>query len=309
MKAVLVLALAACAFALTYKNDPNWIAYKQQFNKVYSAAEEVRHYAIFNKKMAKAAELNKIDRHAKYGWTKFSDIETHRPLLKVPDHIRRTHIKISNDLPDSLDWREKGAVTGVKDQEQCGSCWAFSTVVACEGAYFLEHNQLISLSEQQIVDCDDSNNGCDGGWPIDALGYVQQCGGLEGEDDYPYTAYQGQCQFDPSLVKMQVSDVQSFQPTEYAIQTAVQQYGPISICLDATKFDYYSGGIMDENGCTSGYPDHAVAIVGWGSEDGTNYWIVKNSWGADWGEDGYVRILRGVDACGVEDYPVGATAA
>jgi len=303
------LALAACAFALTSQNDPFWIAYKKQFGKVYSAVEEIEHYAIFNKKMSKAAELNEIDPLAHYGWTKFSDVETHRPLLQVPAYISRTTLAVPDDLPSSFDWRDKGAVTGVKDQGQCGSCWAFSTVV-CEGAYFLEHNKLLSFSEQQIVDCDKTNNGCEGGWPIDALKYIKKAGGIELEKDYTYHASQQSCKFSSSKAKMKVKSTQSFEAgSEFQMMTAVQQYGPISVCLDATKFDYYSSGIMNGSGCSTSYPDHAVAIVGWGVEGSTKYWIIKNSWGKDWGEKGYVRIVRGSNACGVEDYPVGAVAA
>jgi len=303
------LALAACAFALNFQNDPFWIAYKQQFNKVYSTSEEVTRYAIFKKNMAKAAEYNEMDT-ASYGWTKFSDQEIRRPLLDVPAYIPRTHVVESNDLPDSLDWRDKGAVVGVKDQGQCGSCWAFCTVVACEGAYFLEHNQLLSLSEEQIVDCDTDDHGCDGGWPTNAMNYLKAHGGLELEDDYPYTAPPaGSCQFDKSKAKMQVKSVHTFASgSETQMMNAVQQYGPLAIALDATKFNFYSSGIMNGSGCSAGSPDHGVAVVGWGIEDGTKYWIVKNSWGEDWGEDGYVRIERGSNACGVEDYPMGVVA-
>jgi C1A family cysteine protease len=308
MKAVIFLALAAGAFALSFQSDPFWVAYKQQFNKAYSADEEANHYAIFKKNMARAAELNEIDT-ARYGWNKFTDVERHRVPLEIPAYIRRTDIQEADGLPESLDWREKGAVTEVKDQEQCGSCWAFCTVVACEGAYFLEHKTLLSLSEQEIVDCDDNDHGCDGGWPSDAMDWIKSHGGLMLEEDYPYTGEEGTCKFDASKAKMQVKSVHTFASNNMKkMMTAVQQYGPLAIALDASKFDYYSSGIMNGSGCYAGSPDHGVAVVGWGEEDGTKYWIVKNSWGEDWGENGYVRILRGENACGVEDYPMGVVA-
>jgi C1A family cysteine protease len=308
MKALFVLGLAACAFALSFQSDPFWIAYKHQFGKSYSADEEANHYAIFKKNMARAAELNEIDT-AHYGWTKYSDVERHRVLLDIPAYIRRTDIAEADDLPESLDWREKGAVTGVKDQEQCGSCWAFCTVVACEGAYFLEHNQLLSLSEQQIVDCDTDDDGCNGGWPTNAMNFIKEHGGLMLESDYPYLGYDDTCHFDKDKAKMQIKSVHTFAAhNEKKMMTAVQQYGPLAIALDASKFDYYSSGIMNGSGCSAGSPDHGVAVVGWGVEDGTKYWIVKNSWGTSWGENGYVRILRGSNACGVEDYPAGVVA-
>jgi len=301
------LALAACAFALTFKNDPFWIAYKQQFGKVYTAEEEARHYSLFLKNMAKAAELNDIDT-ATYGWTKLSDEDDRRIPLEAAPSFRLTTVSESVYLPDSFDWRQKGAVTGVKDQGQCGSCWAFSATTALEGAYFLQHSSLISLSEQQLVDCVPDNSGCRGGWPIKAMNYIKDHGGIETENDYPYRAVTGSCQFDASRAAMQVTSVAQF-AGEYQIMNALQQYGPISVCLDAGKFNNYNSGIMNGNGCRTGAPDHCVGLVGWGVEGSTKYWILKNSWGGSWGESGYVRIVRGSNACGVEDYPVGCTSA
>jgi len=309
MKAVIILALAACAFALSYQNDPFWISYKSQFGKTYRAGEEAVRYATFKKNMARAQQLNEIDSTASYGWNKFSDEERHRVPLDIPAYIRRTDVQEADGLPDALDWRDKGAVNEVKDQEQCGSCWAFCTVVAFEGAYFLEHNQLLSLSEQQIVDCDEDDSGCNGGWPTNAMNWVKEHGGIMLEEDYPYEAYDDQCRFDASKAKMQVKSVHTFAArNEKKMMTAVQQYGPLAIALDASKFDWYSSGIMDGNGCYAGQPDHGVAVVGWGVEGNTKYWIVRNSWGSSWGEDGYVRIVRGQNACGVEDYPMGVVA-
>jgi len=309
MKAFIAFAaLAACALAATFQNDPFWIAYKQQFGKVYTADEDAAHYAIFKRKMARASELNQMDRTARYGWTKFSDVETHRSRLSIPSYLRRVDIAEADGLPDSFDWRDKGAVNEVKDQEQCGSCWAFCAVAAMEGAYFLEHNQLLSLSEQQIVDCDEDDDGCGGGWPTNAMEWIKNHGGLMLEKDYPYEGEGGSCRFDSSKAKMFVKSVSTFaSSSENKMMTACQQYGPLAIALDASKFDYYSSGIMDGSGCYAGSPDHGVAVVGWGVEAGEKYWIVRNSWGKSWGEKGYVRIVRGKNACGVEDYPMGCT--
>jgi cathepsin F len=309
MKAIVALVcLSACAFALTFQNDPFWVAYKQQFGKTYAKGEEAAHYEIFKKNMAHAAELNEIDT-ASYGWTKFSDEERKSRPLDIPAYIRRTDVLLRNDLPTSFDWRQKGAVSSVKDQAQCGSCWAFATVSACEGAHFIEHNKLFSLAPQELVDCDTYDHGCDGGWPTNAMNYIKARGGLMQESDYGYTARTGSCRFDSSKVKMQVKGVYTFTAhNEEKMMTALQQYGPLAVAIDASKFNSYSSGIMNAVGCYAGSPDHGVTVVGWGVENGSKYWIVKNSWGSDWGESGYVRMLRGVNCCGIEDYPMGVTA-
>jgi len=308
MKAVIVLALAACAFALSHQNDPFWISYKAQFGKVYADGEEFSRYMTFKKNMARAQELNEIDT-ASYGWNMFSDEERIHVPLDVPAFINRTDIQEADDLPSSFDWRQKGAVGPVKDQGKCGSCWAFSSVVSFEGAYFIQHNQLLSLSEQQLVDCDTTDNGCNGGWPTNAIKFIQKKGGSMLEKDYGYVAKKQTCKFVSSKVKMQVKSVHTFASSnEKKMMTALQQYGPLAIAVDASKFDSYSSGIMNGSGCRAGKPDHGVAVVGWGVQNGTKYWIVKNSWGKSWGEKGYVRILRGSNACGVEDYPMGVVA-
>ena len=141
------------------------------------------------------------------------------------------------------------------------------------------------------------------------MNFIKENGGLMLESDYPYKGYEGSCAFDKSKAKMEIKSVHTFAArSEKKMMTAVQQYGPLAIAIDASKFDYYSSGIMNGSGCSAGSPDHGVAVVGWGVEGSTKYWIVKNSWGESWGENGYVRIERGNNACGVEDYPMGVVA-
>ena len=306
--AILLLAVVGCACALSFKTDPFWAAYKKQFGKSYEGAEEAKRYAIFQKNMARASELNEIDT-ATHGWTRFTDSDDFLAPLDLPAYIRRTEVVPANGLPESFDWREKGAVTEVKDQGQCGSCWAFCTVAAFEGAYFLEYNRLLSLSEQQLVDCDTVDHGCNGGWPTNAMNFVKNNGGAMLESDYAYTARAGTCKFIASKAKMQVKNVYTFSArNEEAMMTALQQHGPLAVAVDARKFNSYSSGIMNSAGCYSSMPNHGVTVVGWGVDNGTKFWTIKNSWGTSWGEDGYVRLLRGVNACGVEDYPMGVDA-
>jgi KDEL-tailed cysteine endopeptidase len=220
---------------------------------------------------------------------------------------------VTVDVPASVDWVSAGAVTGVKDQGQCGSCWSFSTTGALEGAYFLKSGKLVSFSEQQLVDCDSTDSGCNGGWMDNAFTWVQ-AHGLTTEASYPYTATQGTCQVKPAVLGVGV--VQGFVDVpsgdENALQVAVAQ-APVSVAIQANQlaFQFYSSGVL--TGTCGRRLDHGVLAVGYGVDNGTPYWKVKNSWGTGWGEGGYVRIQRGVDKCGIADaasYPVlGAVAA
>ncbi|CAH2015336.1 unnamed protein product [Acanthoscelides obtectus] len=209
----------------------------------------------------------------------------------------------------AIDWRKKGAVTAVKNQGQCGSCWAFSAVGSIEGHLFLKNKTLIDLSAQELVDCATGkyeNLGCKGGLMDDAFKYVEDYG-IQSEESYPYEAIDSECKRKGYAVK-----IKSFVDLkdEKEVTAAVSSKGPVSAAIDASTMPFYSHGIVDKRSrCSSLLKDldHGVLIVGYGSEDGVDYWIVKNSWGADWGEHGYVRIKRNVNACGIalyNSYPV-----
>lgn len=215
-----------------------------------------------------------------------------------------TNVKSTVKAPESLDWREKGAVAPVQDQAQCGSCWAFSAIAGAEGAWVVAGNKLLKLSEQNLVDCVQTCQGCSGGLRDKAYEWVKdhQGGKFMLEDDYPYTALDENCKWDETkgaasvsgYVKIKVAD-------EDDLADKVTQYGPTSVGIDASGYGFslYSGGIYDDNSCSASYINHGVCCVGFGSEDGKNYFIVKNSWGASWGESGFIRFLRGKDLCGI----------
>ncbi|KAI4372007.1 hypothetical protein MLD38_010295 [Melastoma candidum] len=204
----------------------------------------------------------------------------------------------SCDAPTSLDWRNYGVVTAVKDQGSCGSCWAFSSTGAMEGINALVEGDLISLSEQELVDCDTTNDGCDGGYMDYAFEWVINNGGIDSESDYPYTSTDGvggTCNTTKEEKKVVTIDgYEDVDESDSALECAVAKQ-PISVGIDGSALDFqlYTGGIY--NGSCSDDPDdidHAVLIVGYASESDENYWIVKNSWGTDWGIEGYFYLLR-----------------
>jgi len=210
----------------------------------------------------------------------------------------------SSDLPADFDWRETGAVNPIKDQKQCGSCWAFSVVANVEGAGFVDTGKLASLSEQQLVDCSKSTGdlGCQGGLPENTFqAMITENRGLELESDYPYTARDGTCKESSSSEVAFITAWKKFSRDEDEIAAGLQEYGPLSIGINANTMQLYSGGVADPSAllCSPYALDHGVAIVGFGTDSSTPYWTIRNSWGLTWGELGYYRIVRGKGACGL----------
>ena len=210
-------------------------------------------------------------------------------------------------IPPSVDWRSSGAVTPVKNQAQCGSCWAFSTTGSVEGVNAIFSGKLVSLSEQELVDCDKGqDNGCSGGLMDFAFGFIMENGGIDTEDDYPYTAADGVC-LDPKRARHVVT-IDGYEDVpandEGALKAAVANQ-PVSVAIEADQksFQLYSGGVFSDDSCGTEL-DHGVLVVGYGKDpiEG-EYWIVKNSWGDVWGDEGYIRIKAAVTApeglCGI----------
>jgi cathepsin F len=237
--------------------------------------------------------------------------------LKVSslDQIKKNAIgelNKANDIPDSFDWRLHEAVTEVRNQGGCGSCWAFSAVQNIEGQFALKTHNLGFFSPQQLVDCDHEGEdaGCNGGLMDSAFQYIQKTKGLESETDYQYEGKNGACRYDESKALAKVKGYR-FAPSqnEDEIAAMLVQTGPLAIALDATPLQFYFGGIYKpwfSWSCKKNANNHAVLLVGYGVEKGVKYWIVKNSWGKRWGEKGYFRILRGDGTCGINTYVISA---
>lgn len=293
--------------------------FKTKHGKKYDNMKlEVARYGIFQKNLNFISEHNKKYNagHKSYylDVNQFADMtnEEFRMHNGLQSEYKRTEGQCSTflaseflNVPSSVDWREKGYVTGVKNQGQCGSCWSFSTTGSLEGQHFHKSGKLLSLSEQQLVDCSGKfgNEGCNGGLMDQAFLYIKQIGGIELESEYPYDAEQERCHFNKTEVVATVSgcvDVASESETQ--LKQAVGSVGPVSVAIDAShqSFQLYKSGVYDEPDCSSTQLDHGVLTVGYGTDQGQDYWIVKNSWGTMWGEEGYVRMSRNKhNQCGI----------
>jgi cathepsin L len=287
-------------------------------NLAYTGDEYKMRLGIFSSVQRQIKEHNSKPSSFKLGLShlscltpaEYKSILGSRKDTRTERHTKPTRVT----YPDSFDWRNQGVVNPIKDQAQCGSCWAFSAIQTIETAWAIAHGTLYSLSESNIVDCCTSCYGCDGGWHYAAIDYIvnNQNGGVNSEADYPYHDYDEDCMFDPSKTYTQVTgyiDIASGNEDDLADK--VSSIGAAAISIDASQasFHYYTSGIYDEPACSSSWLDHAVGCVGYGSEGSTKYWIVRNSWGTDWGENGYVRMIWKNNQCGVATSAVIATVA
>ncbi|PIN24450.1 Cysteine proteinase Cathepsin F [Handroanthus impetiginosus] len=299
----------------------------QEYRKEYSTREEYLHrLGIFAKNLIRAAEHQAMDPTAIHGVTQFSDLSEDEfegmylglkggaDVDMVGNGAVAEEIDVGN-LPESFDWREKGAVTDVKMQGACGSCWAFSATGAIEGANFIATGNLLNLSEQQLVDCDHAcdakerkacDDGCLGGLMTNAYKYLIEAGGIEEEDSYPYTGKRGECKFRRDKVAVKVTNFTTIPANENQIAAYLVRHGPLAVGLNSVFMQTYNGGVSCPLICGKKWINHGVLLVGYGSRGYSilrfgykPYWIIKNSWGKQWGEHGYYRLCRGHGMCGV----------
>ena len=302
-------ALIAAVSALELSQENQFMQFIEEHGRSYGTrAEYDFRFNQFKVRLAQHAEHNVEGATSTQGVNMFSDRtdDEIKNMLgyKEMSYERKEHIFDESDLSDSVDWRTKGAVTPVKDQGQCGSCWAFSTTGGLEGAHFIASGNLVSLSEQQLVDCSKLNMGCNGGLMDRAFSYAEDHA-IETEAEYPYTATSGwfRCKFDKSkgvVTAKTYYDVTKDSTTQ--LKAAIAK-GPVSVGLEADKpvFHQYTGGIITGTSCGT-QMDHGVLAVGYGVDNGTEFYIVKNSWTTAWGEQGYVRIgiESGAGVCGIQ---------
>lgn len=286
-----------------------------KFNKTYSTIEEYEYrYRIFvmNVHQFEAEEM----RHPGLDLdvNEFTD-RTDDELMKMivekknvhqdPNAVRfeGSYIESGIKRPASIDWKAQGKLTPIKNQGQCGSCWAFATVAAVEAQYAIKKGSLVSLSEQEMVDCDSRNNGCSGGYRPYAMKFVKE-NGLESEKSYPYSALKhDQCLIGHNDTKVYIDDYRMLSTNEEDVANWVGTKGPVTFGMNVVKAMYsYRSGIFNpsaEDCAEKSMGAHALTIVGYGGEGESAYWIVKNSWGTSWGSDGYFRLARGVNSCGM----------
>jgi len=336
-----VVVLLFCVSCLAFRREKKQFEqFKSLYSKQYASIEEEnKRFAIFSANMKRYDQKTRASSSAKFGMNPFADqtIEEFRGE-KVPKKLgaeglaksclskgvtidHEQYKSLSRAIPTSWDWRTKGVVSPVKDQAQCGSCWAFSTIGNIESQYALSGKKLTQFSEQLLVDCSHGcsneppygvvcNQGCDGGWQWNSFTDIMYWGGVELETDYPYTGVDGNCALNTKKLTAAVKNYTCLtnNKTNNVDETVMAAYlyanGPIAIALNADYVEGYTSGIIDPPtpaDCQGTSLDHAVLIVGYGVDSTSSlpFWIVKNSWSASWGEKGYFRIVRGQGACGL----------
>jgi len=320
LKGCILLALVAVGLSLPVDSDldSEWSAFKTYHSKKYEASEDGLRRLIWEENLKRVALHNLEAAMGKHTYTlamnEFADLSGEEFAKKIlgsclinkKNATGATFLKSDViTIPTTVDWRDKNLVTPIKDQKQCGSCWAFSTTGSLEGQHSKKTGKLVSLSEQQLVDCAGrfGNFGCSGGLMDNAFKYIVANHGIDTEESYPYEARDGHCRFNPATIGATVAGFTDIpEGDEDALTQAIASVGPISVAIDASHFSFqlYHTGVYYERRCSSTRLDHGVLAVGYGTEDGKDYYLVKNSWGLSWGQKGYIKMVRNrKNNCGI----------
>jgi len=310
---MVAIQVFACSAALASAvSADEWANWKNEFGRSYNDdAEDAYRRKVFEANLEIAAQHQQLNPEAEFGATIFSDWtpeEFKEAMLNYePSNETLPEFDVSSlpvEVSASKDWTGV-ATTPVKNQGQCGSCWAFSAVEQIESDLMLQQGANIELAPQELVDCTSQGsgsrrNGCQGGFPSAGYQVIEALGGIERESDYPYTARNGVCRFSRSRAAVTVTNYQSVGTnSESTMKQYVGSSGPLSVCVDATSWSSYRGGVMTYCGQSV---DHCVQLVGYG-ESGSTYWKVRNSWGSSWGEAGHIRLRYGGDLCAISSSP------
>ncbi|KAJ8383433.1 hypothetical protein AAFF_G00221330 [Aldrovandia affinis] len=319
---LLVVMLCGAAAALVDPDlDLHWEMWKTRHSKVYKQQiEDFGRRRIWEQNLRMIALHNLEESLGMHSYdlamNHLGDLTTEEVMhtlagLRVPRNLDRGPSAFVGapgaSVPDSIDWREKGYVTDVKMQGACGSCWAFSAAGALEGQLMRTRGKLVSLSPQNLVDCSSKygNKGCNGGFMDQAFRYVMDNQGIDSDSSYPYVGTEGTCRYSATNRAANCSSYH-FVPegSEGALKAALGEVGPVSVAIDATrpKFLFYRSGVYDDPSCTQKV-NHGVLAVGYGTLGGQDYWLVKNSWGLTFGDQGYIRMARNKgNQCGIALY-------
>jgi len=302
----LFMVATVSAVALNQATTDAFGRFMKEYKKTYDTVEEYsERLAVFADNMERVAKMNAehvlINGEAVFGVTKFSDLSPKEfksiYLTYRPSNATKEYVTFDGPVANDVDWVSKGAVTSVKDQGRCGSCWAFSAVAAIESYAELAGKGLKVLSAQQVNSCDKRDGGCNGGNTETAYQYVKGAGGIELNSDYPYTSgggSTGSCKFNSGRVAISITGYKSVGRGESSLKSALNA-GPASLCLAASSWQSYRGGILSK--CDNNV-DHCVQGTGY---SGSSYWRIRNSWGTGWGESGFIRLAQGKDLCKVSD--------
>ncbi|XP_064455230.1 procathepsin L-like isoform X3 [Ornithodoros turicata] len=320
-------------FALTLNIEllEEWQKYKEQFDKKYGLIEDLKRMKIWQKTKHLVEQHNDEYSRGLHSYTlgmnhmadmTQEELDQRSCVRMTPESIRRMEAETELFTPregvlppiaDQMDWRTNNGYVGhVYDQGRCGACWAFSVVGTLESQYYLYTQQKVNLSQQNLIDCDTSSFGCDGGYPYMGFQYIRDNGGINTFESYPYEARDNVCRFkndDPDNVPVSaISRIK--EGSEFDLRNAVATVGPVSVLIQSRdwKFSAYRDGVYDNPNCGDTYLNHAVVVVGYGTENGTDYWIIKNSWSDRWGQNGFGKMARNRgNQCGIASsalYPI-----